>query len=176
MSTATLDRTDADAAMSFDEIQAFLYAEARALDDRDWDTWLAFYHKDCPFWMPAWDDYDTLTEDPANEMSLMYLSQQAGHRGPGVPDQDRPVLGHLAARTAHQPQPLEHRGAAAATAAQIKLRFNWHTLTYRYGKTDQHWGTSFYTIDTSGGRPLITDKKVVLKNDHIHHVIDVYHV
>jgi 3-phenylpropionate/cinnamic acid dioxygenase small subunit len=26
------------------------------------------------------------------------------------------------------------------------------------------------------GRPLITDKKVVLKNDHIHHVIDVYHI
>ena len=38
----------------FDEIQAFLHAEARALDDREWDAWLAFYHKDCPFWMPAW--------------------------------------------------------------------------------------------------------------------------
>jgi benzoate/toluate 1,2-dioxygenase beta subunit len=59
---------------------------------------------------------------------------------------------------------------------RIKLRFNWQTLSYRYGATDQHWGTSFYTIDTSGPKPLITDKKVVLKNDHIHHVIDVYHI
>nr|WP_254437937.1 hypothetical protein [Ruegeria arenilitoris] len=37
-------------------------------------------------------------------------------------------------------------------------------------------GTSFYTIDSSRPKPLITDKKVDLKNDHIHHVIDVYHV
>jgi len=59
---------------------------------------------------------------------------------------------------------------------QIKLRFNWLTLTYRYGTTDSHWGMSFYTLDTSGPKPLITDKKIVLKNDHIHHVIDVYHI
>lgn len=49
-------------------------------------------------------------------------------------------------------------------------------MSYRYAATDQHWGTSFYTLDTSGERPLIVDKKVVLKNDHIHHVIDVYHI
>ena len=47
MTTATLEPTEAANAMSFDEIQAFLYAEARALDDREWDTWLTFYHKDC---------------------------------------------------------------------------------------------------------------------------------
>jgi 3-phenylpropionate/cinnamic acid dioxygenase small subunit len=34
-------------------IEAFLYAEARALDDRDWDTWLAFYAPDASFWMPV---------------------------------------------------------------------------------------------------------------------------
>ena len=63
----------------------------------------------------------------------------------------------------------------ARTGSDIKLRFNWQTLSYRYGATDQHWGTSFYTVDITGPKPLITDKKVVLKNDHIHHVIDVYH-
>jgi benzoate/toluate 1,2-dioxygenase beta subunit len=58
----------------------------------------------------------------------------------------------------------------------VTLRFNWHTLTYRYGTTDQHWGTSFYTLDVRGDKPLITNKKVILKNDQIHHVIDVYHI
>ena len=43
-------------------VEAFLYAEARALDDRDWDTWLAFYAPDASFWMPAWDDNDRLVE------------------------------------------------------------------------------------------------------------------
>ena len=35
---------------------------------------------------------------------------------------------------------------------------------------------SYYTLDLTGPRPLIRDKKVVLKNDRIHHVIDVYHI
>jgi hypothetical protein len=51
-------------------IEAFLYAEARALDDRDWDTWLAFYAPDASFWMPAWDDNDRLVENPQAEISL----------------------------------------------------------------------------------------------------------
>ncbi|MCA3655520.1 MAG: benzoate 1,2-dioxygenase small subunit, partial [Methylobacterium sp.] len=33
-----------------------------------------------------------------------------------------------------------------------------------------------YTLDVSGERPLITAKKIVLKNDYIHHVIDIYHI
>ena len=57
-----------------------------------------------------------------------------------------------------------------------KLRFNWFTLNFRYKLTDTYFGTSFYTLDTSGERPLIKNKKVVLKNDYIHHVIDIYHI
>ena len=57
MTTLELDRP----ALSLEEIAAFLYAEARALDDRDFDRWLDFYHDDCPFWMPAWDEDDRLT-------------------------------------------------------------------------------------------------------------------
>lgn len=64
MNIATVNTQEADTMMSFDQIQVVLFAEARALDDREWDTWLTFYHSDCPVWMPAWDDYDTLTEDP----------------------------------------------------------------------------------------------------------------
>ena len=175
MTTATLERTAPAAAMSITEIEAFLYAEARALDDRDWDTWLTFYHQDCPFWMPAWDDYDELTEDPQNEVSLMFYPDRAG-----IEDRvfriktDRSSATSLPEpRTNHNLSNIE---VLSQEGSEIKLRFNWSTLSYRYGMTDQHWGTSFYTLDTSGPKPLITDKKVVLKNDHIHHVIDVYHI
>ncbi|WP_415922848.1 benzoate 1,2-dioxygenase small subunit [Tateyamaria sp. SN6-1] len=175
MSIATLERVNQDASMSFEEIEAFLFAEARALDDREWDTWLGFYHKDCPFWMPAWDDYDELTQDPHNEISLMYYPDRAG-----IEDRvfriktDRSSATSLPEpRTSHNISNIE---VLSSEGSQIKLRFNWLTMTYRYGNTDQHWGTSFYTIDTSGSKPLIADKKVILKNDRIHHVIDVYHV
>ena len=33
-----------------------------------------------------------------------------------------------------------------------------------------------YTLDTSGPTPLIKKKYIVLKNDYIHHMLDVYHI
>ena len=57
-----------------------------------------------------------------------------------------------------------------------KLRFNWVTFSYRYKMTDTYFGTSYYTLDTSGASPLIKRKKIVLKNDYIHHVVDIYHI
>jgi benzoate/toluate 1,2-dioxygenase subunit beta len=57
-----------------------------------------------------------------------------------------------------------------------KLRFNWLTLNFRYKTVDTYFGTSFYTLDISGPEMKITKKKVILKNDYIHHVIDIYHI
>jgi benzoate/toluate 1,2-dioxygenase subunit beta len=60
------------------EIEAFLYGEARALDDQDWDTWLTFYSPDAYFWVPAWDDNDRLVENPQAEISLIYYPDRGG--------------------------------------------------------------------------------------------------
>ena len=57
-----------------------------------------------------------------------------------------------------------------------RLRFNWVTFSFRYKTVDTHFGTSFYTLDTTGAQPVIKRKKVILKNDYIHHVIDIYHI
>jgi hypothetical protein len=37
------------------------------------------------------------------------------------------------------------------------------------------FGTAFYTLETSGDEPRILAKKVVLKSDYIHQVIEIYH-
>ena len=58
----------------------------------------------------------------------------------------------------------------------VKVRHNWFTLSVRYNVTDTFAGTSFLTIDFSGAKPVIKSKKVVLKNDYIRHVLDVYHL
>lgn len=161
--------------ITFDDVQAFLFAETRALDDREWQTWLKFYHADCPFWMPAWDDEDQLTEDPMNEMSLIYYPDKSGIEDRVFRIQtDRSSSTSLPEpRTMHNLSNIE---ILSRKQDEMKLRFNWLTCTYRYGTTDQHWGTTFYTLDTSGTKPLISNKKVVLKNDKIHHVIDIYHI
>ena len=160
--------------ISYHDIQAFLYREARLLDDREWDEWLTLYHKDAMFWMPAWDDDDQLTRDPNGEVSLIYYPNREGledrvyrikteRSGASTPEP----------RTTHQVTNLEILSQDDQT---VELRFNWHTLSHRYKKTDSFFGTSFYTLDVSSERPLITRKVVQLNNDYIHQVIDVYHV
>ncbi|MCE8031082.1 benzoate 1,2-dioxygenase small subunit [Halomonas daqingensis] len=160
--------------ISYHDIQAFLYREARLLDDRQWDEWLECYRKDAVFWMPAWDDDDRLTEDPQREISLIYYPSREGledrvyrikteRSGASTPEP----------RTTHQISNLE---VLSQTGDTVELRFNWHTLSHRYKQTDGYFGSSFYTLDVSGGEPRIVSKKVVLNNDYIHQVIDVYHV
>jgi benzoate/toluate 1,2-dioxygenase beta subunit len=59
---------------------------------------------------------------------------------------------------------------------KLEIRFNWTTQNFRYKTTDTHYGVNVYTLDVSGGQMLISRKKIVLVNDYIHHVIDIYHV
>lgn len=158
-----------------EEVQAFLYAEARALDDRDWDTWLAHYAQNATFHMPAWDDDDLLTEDPQREISLIYYGSKQGleDRVFRIRTERSSATSLPEPRTSHNISNVE---IVEKTDSGINVRFNWFNLSYRYKTTDSYFGTSYYTIDTSGERWLITAKKVVLKNDYIHHVVDIYHI
>jgi benzoate/toluate 1,2-dioxygenase subunit beta len=158
-----------------DAIEAFLYKEARCLDDRDWDGWLAHYAKDTVFWMPAWDDDDELTEDPQKEISLIYYGQKQG-----LEDRVFRIRTDRSSATS-LPEPRTNHNITNVEILEqgpgyCKIRFNWVNLSFRYKTTDSYFGTSFYTIDTSGPEMLISNKKVVLKNDYIHHVVDIYHI
>lgn len=158
-----------------EEVNAFLYAEARALDDRDWDSWLACYAPQATFHMPAWDDDDLLTEDPQREISLIYYGSKQGleDRVFRIRTERSSATSLPEPRTSHNISNVE---IVEDSGGEVKVRFNWFNLSYRYKTTDSYFGTSFYTIDTSGDRWLITAKKVVLKNDYIHHVVDIYHI
>ena len=160
--------------MSLPAIEAFLYAEARALDDRDWDAWLEFYHPDASFWMPAWDDDDKLVDNPEQEISLIYYARRSGL-------EDRVFRIKTERSSASTPEPRTSHNISnveilSRSDEEMQLRFNWLTLSYRYRIVDTYFGVSFYTLDVAGERPLIRAKKVILKNDYVHHVIDVYHV
>lgn len=160
--------------MTIEQVQAFLYREARLLDDRQWDEWLTCYHPDAEFWMPAWDDDDELTRDPQREISLIYYPNRLG-----LEDRifrirtERSSASLPEPRTSHNVSNLE---VLSQQDGRIELRFNWHTLSHRYKSTDSYFGTSFYTLRANGEAPVITHKKVVLKNDYIHQVLDIYHI
>jgi benzoate/toluate 1,2-dioxygenase subunit beta len=162
-------------ALSIEDVAAFLYAEARALDDRDWEGWLAHYAPQATFHMPAWDDDDLLTEDPQREISLIYYGSKQGleDRVFRIQTERSSATSLPVPRTSHNISNIE---IIEQNGGVLKVRFNWFNLSFRYKTTDSYFGTSFYTIDTTGARPLITAKKVVLKNDYIHHVVDIYHI
>ena len=160
--------------LTYEAARDFLYREARYLDDKQWDQWLELYASDATFWMPAWDDRDQLVENPQTEISLIWYGNRSGledrvfrirteRSSATIPD----------TRTSHNITNIEVLELADGVC---KLRFNWHTLSVRYNHTDHFCGTSYYTLDVSGSRPRIKEKKVVLKTDYIRHVIDVYHV
>ncbi|KQM20766.1 benzoate 1,2-dioxygenase small subunit [Novosphingobium sp. Leaf2] len=161
-------------ALSYADICAFLYREARLLDDRKFDEWLECYSEAAEYWMPAWTDDDALTTDPQTEISLIYYANRKG-----LEDRvyrlktERSSASTPEARTAHligNVEVLETREGG------VDLRYNWNTLAHRYQHTQQFFGTTFLTLDTTGATPKILQKKIVLKDDYIHQVIDVYHV
>ncbi len=101
--------------MSFDyqKICATLYREARLLDDRQWDDWLARYAGDVTYWMPAWTTTTSLSDDHESQISLMYYPDRGGPRRPRVSHQDR-TQRRFDARAAYQPQ-RDQRGSAGPT-------------------------------------------------------------
>ena len=49
-------------------------------------------------------------------------------------------------------------------------------LSHRLQQTSQFFGTAFCTLDTRGDAIRIVKKRIVLKNDYIHQVVDIYHL
>ena len=173
--SAALQSVPKARAVGIQDVEAFLYAEARALDDREWDAWLACYATHATFHMPAWDDDDTLTENPLTEISLIYYGSKQGleDRVFRIRTERSSATSLPEPRTSHNISNVE---IISQEGGELKLRFNWFNLSFRYKATDSVFGTSFYTIDTTGECWLITAKKVVLKSDYIHHVVDIYNI
>jgi len=173
---STLDMTRET--LSYREICAFLYHEARLLDDRRFDEWLECYSPDAEYWMPAWTDDDELCTDPQTEISLIYYANRRGL-------EDRVYRLNTERSSASTPEPrsahfIGNVEVLESRDGQVDLRYNWHTLSHRYQQTQQFFGTTFLTLDTAGvsgdRMPKILKKKIVLKDDYIHQVIDIYHV
>ena len=153
---------------------AFLYYEARLLDDRQWDDWLTCYAPDVVYFIPAWDDNDQITEDPQSQISLIYYPNREGL-------EDRVFRIKTERSGASTPEPrtchnISNIEIVANDGMHIDVRYNFLTLNHRYKITDQFFGTTFVTLRKSDDKLLISNKKIVLKNDYIRQVIDVYHV
>lgn len=155
-------------------ICAFLYREARHLDEREWEPWLELYAPDAEYWMPAWDDDDQLTEDPQSQISLIYYPNRNGL-------EDRVFRIKTERSSASMPEPRTNHMLTNVEVLDerddaVDVRYNFHTLSHRYKLTDHFFGTIYVTLRKVERGFLIARKKIVLKNDYIRQVIDIYHI
>lgn len=156
-------------------ICAFLYREARHLDDREFESWLELYAPDVEYWMPAWDDDDQLTEDPQSQISLIYYPNRNGL-------EDRVFRIKTERSSASMPEPrtnhmLTNVEVLAERGEEVDVRYNFHTLSHRYKTTDHYFGTVYATLRQGGDAGYrIARKKIVLKDDYIRQVVDIYHL
>ena len=137
--------------LSYEEIAAFLYAEARAQDEKRWDDWLAFYADDVEFCMPSWDDDDKLTADPHPGSLADLLPEQGRAGGSRLPHRDGPLQRHQPAGAAVQSHDITNVEILAQNENACRgLRFNWMTSAFRY-KTS----TLFRHVDSTRSTPAV---------------------
>jgi len=162
--------------ISYDEIRDFLHSEQRALDDKAWDSWLEHYDEEAEYWVPSWDVDGELTVDPQAEISLVYYARRDGleDRVFRINTERSSASSLPEPRTQHMLSNLE---VLATSGQDAEVRYNWMTNSVRYNSVDTYFGTAFVTlVRGEEGALKIMRKKIVLKNDYIHHVVDIYHL
>ena len=138
MSTTTDTTTGAEAGtrlITQNDLEQFLYREARYLDDREFEKWLECYADDCEYWMPAWTDDDELVQDPQTDISLIYYPNKGGleDRVFRIRTERSSATSIPEPRTSHNisnVEVIERRGDL------VDVRFNWHTMYFRYKTID----------------------------------------
>jgi 3-phenylpropionate/cinnamic acid dioxygenase small subunit len=158
----------------FHQVSALLFEEAAALDEQRWDDWLALFTPDIEYWMPAWDSEHEMTQDPTSEISLMYYSDRSGLEDriwrikSGMSSASTPLP-----RTCHL---VTNIRVGQLVDGLLQVKANWQGNAYRHEKTDSFYGRYEYGLREDQGKLLIARKKIVLMNDVIPSVVDIYNV
>lgn len=153
---------------------ALLHREARLLDQRDWDAWLALYAQDAEFWIPMWDSEYDLTTDPQSQLSLMYYPDRSGL-------EDRVFRLRTGGSSASTPLPrtchLITNIEVTDTAQGAQVFANWQVASYRHKTTHSFYGYYDYQLACDAkGDWCIKRKKITVINDLIPDILDFYSV
>jgi 3-phenylpropionate/cinnamic acid dioxygenase small subunit len=155
------------------EAEDLLYREALLIDTQRFAEWLELFTPDVEFWMPAWRDETTTTEDPDRELSLIYYK---GRRNL----EDRVMRLTSGLSTASSPLPrVVHQVTnvmvleAAEDAATVSAAFTCHRYDVRMNRADCFFGRYDYQLVRQGADWRIARKKITLLNDTIPTVVDV---
>ena len=152
-----------------------LSREALYIDTRRWDEWIGLYHPNAIFWAPAWRNDEELTENVNREISLFYFENRSGieDRIWRIKTKKAPALWPLA-RTTHVITNSVFE--APPNDSQMTIHSSWTCHTYSLRDRSQHvfFGRYEHDLEKFDRAWMITRKKIILMNDYIPAVIDVF--
>ena len=149
--------------------------EARLLDERAWDAWLALYEEDAVFWVPTWRDEDGLTQDPQRELSFMHLHGRAMlaeriariRSGLSAASKPLPRTNHLVTGSLVSAEP---------EGALVRSAWCTHVWLHKDAELVTYSGRYEHALRWAGDDWRIARKTVVLVNDRLASSVDVFHL
>ncbi len=158
------------------EAAAILFREALLLDRRDFDAWLDLYTVDCLFWMPAWRDDGTQTEDPDRELSLIFYR---GRRN--LEDRVLRIRSGWSIASAVMPRVAHMIGnvlteAVDETRMRLESSFIVNVHDVRTNRSHAYFGRYEHELRLEDGAWKISQKIIRLMNDVVPTMLDIYGV
>lgn len=155
------------------ECADLLFTEARHIDRREWDEWLALYDENAEYWVPAWDSSYEYTQDPDREVSLIYYSDRSGL-------EDRIFRIRTNMSSASVPLP---RTSHVISNVQVRpqgddylVYSNFEVTSFRDKTSSVFAGYYEHVLQRTDAGLRIAKKKIIVINDVIHQLMDVYMV
>lgn len=149
--------------------------EAICLENHDWDKWLELYCLDCIYWVPAWRRDGKLASDPKTELSLIYYDSRAGleDRVMRLKSAGSPAS-RLLSRTTHIIGNI--RAETGIVNDRVSTRSSWITYSFspRTNRSDVFFGNVEHTLTKTHEGWRILRKKIILNNDYVGTMLDVY--
>jgi benzoate/toluate 1,2-dioxygenase beta subunit len=155
---------------------AFLYREALLLDRGDFDAWLDLYTDDCLFWMPAWRDDGTQTEDPDRELSLIFYR---GRRN--LQDRVQRIRSTVSVASKVMPRVSHMVGNVLAevinsATVRVESSFIVNVQDIRTRRSHAYFGRYEHELRQEGDAWKISQKIIRLMNDVVPTMVDIYGV
>lgn len=148
--------------------------EASLLDRKNWSDWLELYLPGAEFWLPAWDDDGTLTDDPRTQISLMYYDTRSG-----LEDRVRRIQSGMSSASVPLPRTC-HLVTGVRLESQdgdlLHMASSWAVHSFRQQQTVTFYGHYEHVLRADSSRLRIQRKKIIVMNDVIPGVLDIYNV
>ncbi len=155
------------------QAEQLLYREALLIDTSRFAEWLDMFTADVEFWMPAWRDETTTTQDPDCELSLIYYK---GRRN--LEDRVMRLTSGLSTASSPLPRVVHLVTNVMVTCqdevgADVSAAFTCHRFDVRMNRTDCFFGRYEYRLVPVAQGWKIAGKKIILLNDTIPTVVDI---